>query len=428
MSDYLSKLIKKILEENPTDPPVEVWQNVANGLDINDVWDSLETQLDLNGVWHDVQSTLQHAHHLKIYDQISHYASVAVIAIGLTGSILNATITTENQLSEEGSQDNLPGISMNEGLVQDQLSNEEEINEIDGSAGVVSQPTNTQISERRASLDLLSEGSPELPLLAAEKSPAPQAPIDIYAPIELTQMPGTRKMEMLISSPVLTPPDSLQSLLFSDYKRPDQARWYVGFSSGLRNNWLLNQKTINNFSSDVLNSTEFDFNSELAVLAGYNLSRSISIQSEVYLIAGEGQRYQEYIGGNYLPTSINLNYHKLELLLKKKNYYQRPRNGRLHSAYLFGIFVGHLAMANETIGSSSTSLDGAFTRFNFGLSGGYELSYSLSSRFSVHPSVRIRYGINDIFKGGPSENNFLEDSRTASIGVNLGVLYHLNRQ
>lgn len=431
MRDYLSKLIKKILEENPTSPPTEVWQNITNGLDINEVWNSLETQLDLNQVWDDVTETIGHTHQIIRYDQFSNIASAAILLLSLSYGYLSITINTSNVSKLSPILTESAFVSPN----QDQLntaSNANQSNQVNSDLNTDSSPNSVDNGLNETSIEQNT----------AEENIAPNQLLAEMVRIELADNEGLNRntfasiafenslLKSRLNQGLVTTATGFRAdSLLAYSKIPTNVnvppKWYIGLTGGIKNNWLINSKTINNFSSESLNSTDFDINAEYGILGGYHLNKNFAIQLEAYIYSGEGQRYHEYVGGNYLPTSVDLNYQKVELLLKKKNYRLASIQRKLNTNYLFGVFLGHLRKASENIGGEKASLDDSFSRYNVGIIVGYELSYHISEFLSINPSIRVRYGLNSIYNSDPSETNFLRSSKTASVGLNVGVHYSI---
>ncbi len=431
MRDYLSKLIKRILEENPTTPPAEVWQNIGDGLDLNDVWNSVETQLDLDSVWHGVGEAIQHAHQIKWYDQFSYMSSAAVLLLTLTYATVNIGSTDEGPINAAQETPTLAFKSEGDDQSTPILAESPET-ERNISASGSFQNTSTNLLDSTDLLDELTDNSQaDYPLPNIEVSTSSTLVSKAIIPV------GARENSKPSISNVFRPkdiyyntisegrsvPDSVAFITKSLFTTNSSTRWYVGAIGSLKNNWLINSKTLNNFNSESLNSTSIDLNVEYGLLGGYELNKNFAVQLEAYIYSGEGQRYHEYIGGNYLPTSIDLKYQKIELLLKKKNRRLAAIGKNINTNYLFGIFIGHLSKATESVGDEILPLTDSFSKFNVGLIAGYELSYQLTNSWSLHPSIRLRYGLNSVYKDDPEEASFLRSSKTASIGFNVGVHY-----
>ena len=195
---------------------------------------------------------------------------------------------------------------------------------------------------------------------------------------------------------------------------------YVGVSGQLANTWLLNNKTINGLNPMDLTNTQASFGHNFGLRAGTKVGERSWLRLEWHFLSQSRQRYDEYINGQYVSTSMNLNYQSLSAA-----WHFRP--GRAGSPHHLGagLYAGLLKNAIQEVSGTSLDVAGNFSKTDYGILAGYEYVHRLSPGLTLSTGIHGKYGLNNVFAGDGHVPAYLNHTRNAALMLSFALNYDI---
>lgn len=186
-----------------------------------------------------------------------------------------------------------------------------------------------------------------------------------------------------------------------------------GVSFQVANTWLLNDKTLNELSSSDQVSTSFSFGQNIGVKVGTNLGNNNRIWLDYHFISQSRQRYSEFLNGQYVSNTIELEYHSLSFLWQ----HQLKENESPHRISA-GLYLGLLRNAEQNTNGLFLDTTKDYEKLDKGLVIGYDYQYEFIPSFSLSGGIYGKLGLTNI--------NSVKSNRTqnAALILSLSLNYH----
>jgi hypothetical protein len=423
----ISDWYKEKIEENLFSPPSEVWENIENELDIHQVWNRVSNQLD----------------RIKLFSTIKRftfYSAAAIVLFFILEYFFTNRITTESLDQESLSLDNFED-RQEEAKPFNAENKLEEINTKTTAVQDIEKPTDVSEIREFEEIPLKVETTETTaPAVMAEhqsgepgsqetKSLERWTTVDsilMITPIET----GNRYFmsESTEFHPVLQPPYH-QDLVSAPAESKLYLRgFYIGLSAQLGNTWLINSTTVNGLKSHELNTTVPYFGKSFGLLAGKNLSEKFTLQFEAAFIDEAGQKYNEYIHGQYVTRVLSLDYTTFNIHLRYGSSQLWAVNTPISGNLIFGPFVSYLKSASEIIDVESENIKYHYQNLDYGMIAGYEFDFHLKRGFLISTGLRIKIGIPNVYAGNELIPSTFNKTRTASVNLSFGLKYYISRK
>lgn len=201
---------------------------------------------------------------------------------------------------------------------------------------------------------------------------------------------------------------------------PSMAGYYAGMTGHLANTWLLNQKTLQGLRSDELTASLPSFGYSFGFMAGKSI-KSFDIQAEFHIVSLTRQEYNEYLHGQYINNRMQFRYSGFSLL--GRWVFLNSSKGK-HSL-LMGAYTGLLRNAVQNLNGESLSLNNEYRSTDYGIISGYEYSYPLGNNLMLGTGFQTKLGLNNIFAGNDLIPDYLNSTRNASVNLILSIRYNL---
>ncbi len=394
-------------------PPPDIWGNIENALDIEETWDRIEIHLELEEVWQNMEHSLEEKRGRKRF-------LVPLLAAASVALLLGIFVLMPNKTPQQD-------------LVTDQwsLSPEKEPASSPASLDQLAsgEPTNprTALTETNRSYPAEAGRARELSLtiLPAEDKSAGRPS---SAMIAQAIVPGKEYYQLETPATDLeidrmTSPELHQTSGSATRQVREPGKWNMGFSAQVKNHWLLNPTTFNGLKSTNLTTTIPELGMSVQVSLGRAISPKWGVRFESELFDKGGQGYRQYIHGQYLKKTIDLNFISMQALFLRKNIQSQPglfSGGTL----LFGFYGSYLYHAEEKIENhSSLDLTNTYNSFDYGLILGYEQAIRVTPRLDFSPGFRVHYGIPNIYSGSTTVPAYLLRTNRASFRLQFGLNY-----
>lgn len=224
----------------------------------------------------------------------------------------------------------------------------------------------------------------------------------------------------IISGPPTTNPD-----VSNGAGCPPRYLWgpttcYLGFSTSVFNNWLLNNNTYNSFNSNSFSQVVFSLGTNVGISAGMNFSEYYALQGEMVYKNTMGQRYKVYEEGHMVENEIQLQYSQINLLFKKKKTQiigENPVSFRMLAGPYFA-----LLHKNETFISKTSQYNpDVFRNYDAGINFGVEYEINLNEEITLATGIRAALGLVNIYQGEYKTSANINATRNLSIGCNIGL-------
>lgn len=254
------------------------------------------------------------------------------------------------------------------------------------------------------------------------------------------EMPGDRKgdlqdipelvelfpLEKKEVSPSDNPPSGIlnsartleDEFLASLEPEPISRNFSIGILGQFANTWLLNPKTLSGLQSYELTATQASFGKNFGLTFMKPLTSRTSLKADLMVLSESRQNYLEYLSGQYLTTSLQLDYSSLSLMLSI-----RPgRAGSPHSIHL-GAYAGTLIQAREVAGQNNLTVRDEYSNTDFGLVGGYEYFIPLTGNLFLGTGLYAKYGLTNAFSGNQQIPDYLNRTHNAAFIFSLSFNY-----
>lgn len=380
------KWYKHSIESRQEDPPEALWDAIQNDLDVEQVWTRLDHALPLNNK-------------KPFYAILAVAASLALlISAGIwmfnrPGNVMPEISTPSLAAYKLNSIERMAVGPLGETLERDIIIRPEEIMIPTPESSVSQWPAFTEISSyahiSRPAV-FISYTEPDRQMLLAERS-LPSSERSLYADMDI-----------------------------SEDARKNNTSWQIGVTGQLANTWMVNTKTIEGLQSDHLTTTNATFGNNIGLHATWVLNQRYKIKNEWQILSRTGQSYQEYINGQYVATSLDLNYINTAIL-----FYYHPFEKKRPHAVALGLYAGMLQEATRQKNGDLERITGDYARFDYGLLLGYEYEHRLKKGFSLSSGIYTRYGLTNIFAGNQIVPAYLNQTRNAAFLLSFSLNYQL---
>ncbi len=374
------------MESQQEEPPEALWDAIQNDLDVEQVWTRLDQTLPLNKK-------------RPIYAILAVAASLALL--------VSAGLWMLNRPEQQIRDSSLPSITEQALMPMERLAYK---------------PLDTTFAEAI----ITRKDFVPAPTFSLQQTHTPASTIShlyIHRPFADYLYPLEAGQTALLAARSMHPTDKP---IYSDIDIPDhswqtEAIWQVGVTGQLANTWMVNTKTIEGLQSDNLTTTNATFGNSIGLHVTWLASPRMKIKNEWHIKSRTGQSYNEYINGQYVATSLDLNYINTALLF----YYHPLQNKPLHSIAL-GLYGGMLQEATRQKNGDMERITGDYASFDFGLLLGYEYEHRIAKGLSLGSGIYTRYGLTNIFAGNQIVPAYLNQTRNAAFLLSFSVNYQLN--
>ena len=376
---------QQVQQRKQEDPHDDVWENISNQLDIDDTWNNISYRLD----------SMDRLARWERYSQL--------IAASILLLLLPYYFIQKYSYQKSGWNDQIL-------IENNKITPEKNIKDQSKDIQKV-----TTISKKENKIKTFDDNIIRHNFIAAENQV--NRGTKRRSDLKKTEKKNLKQKPMKYSNlTVVEPVNEIKAETKTVSHTPN--KYYVGFSTSVKNNWLINNTTMNGLDKYELNATVPDFGKDIGLIAGLELSDHWTIQLESYIVSDMGQKYHEYINGHYLTREIDINYYKNTLLLK----YKWNTISQSFSNVLFGVSGSFQENAVEKVGESQMQLDDIS---NFDLSGviGYDHEFPVLNNIMFVSGIRLNYGFKNIYKGDNTIPASFRMTTTASIDFNMSVKY-----
>ncbi|MBT30521.1 MAG: hypothetical protein CMO01_12755 [Thalassobius sp.] len=425
-------------------PPEEVWDNIADQLDIDDVWDNIANALPT-----ELAPINQPKSNWQILgDNLGRLAIAASILLLLT-TPLPPVFNNENNsknLTDVDSVNKESGkllitkdsilISQTEINLDDSISDNENPT---ANIKVEKQPVETKQLEEVINITshINNEGNNfntkknEKPLITAisnnlvENTSSNSRSIGEYhldleangIIINDTFPAISKELIPLLSSLSLDDDDEETKL-----NKKKKLNWEAGLISNINNTWIVNPETSQGLKSSSLTHTKATFNPEVGIM--FRAGNTSQLQAELYLFSQTGQKYQDYYNALFQTKTLVLEYQKLQLLYRR----QLVKRATFLSVHILGgAYISHLSTVKQAIGNSLEDITNQYTNLDYGLTTGLDTEIPLSNKLFLSPGLRFTYSPHNIYKGTDQIPANFNKSTNLSVGFSVGVFYKFNK-
>lgn len=464
--DQFIEWLREKITQNPAQPPASAWQEIADGLDLEESWAEIDESLDLDHVWQKLDGRLDKYNKLLRFEKISYLISAVAILLLLVNFFVPKPIGFTDQGNPLIEVEKIQFISSTEKSKDSLIPNDvEEVVSANTSyknTSSVKEKSNSKKEQAQYIFDQKHE-----PIAREEKEASEdekgvlqdeKAKLAVAAKNEQAA-PGTQKAA--IREGVLLPDkNSLQKqalfgqpmpagfqLIESKTEIDLQAKTpgipglkeqeaggvevypssYLGFGAAFKVSALLNNKTMHAMERSSLLSSTPTWQQDFYLLYGRKIADRFFLQTDFYLQNKVGQQYNEYREGNYGSFREELNYQSagisLSWLQKQIGYGKFPVYVRLSG----GVYAGRLLAAEENTVSGSTSRTAEYTRFHGGLLAGYEYDVLLHQQLMLSYGIRGRIDAMNIYAGTVDIPSSFRKTKAASLDFTLALKYLINK-
>jgi hypothetical protein len=402
------KWYRSKIESQPEPPPVELWDAIQDDLDVEAVWTRLRPGL--------APARVRPLYLRPLFQRLAVAASLLLLVAlgglyflgnGSGEDTMLADETTVEPPVQQGRerpvepQAAIPPTAGTEGLANArtrqfaETATEQPGTEGIGTPGGIAHTGGLPAPGGIPSPELIP--APSRPLLAA----IPQA----HYPGQLLPIPRT---------------DFLAAATSPSDRKKSFSEAFVGASGQFANTWLLNNKTINGLKSTDLTTTQASFGQNIGLRAGTNLGERSWLRLEWHFLSQSRQRYDEYINGQYVSTSMNLDYQNLSVA-----WHFRPGKAGSPHQLGAGLYAGLLRNATQEVNGYTLNVAGDFTKLDYGILAGYEFFHRLRPGLTLSTGVYGKVGLNNVFAGNEFVPPYLNHTQNAALMLSFALNYDI---
>lgn len=374
----------------------------------DDMWEWIQDDLDIQDIWGRIDLTLERRDRIQ---KIVKSAMKSIFAILLLASVSIAAITL---MQKPDSQNNF-------------IALQQEYTEEPAKKDIVESP---QQEEQAATMTK--------PRLAINKySPNSIRPLTDFNGVVNNGRTGISEVQIL--EPTISMMEEMKKRngnddssdgdpgewwAAADMSSKDVQGFYVGGIGGVKNQWLLSASTINSFKQQEPAYPVAVFSQTYGVSAGMVVNDKFNVQSDMFFITKNGLKQVDYEAGHSIAKEIQFGYYKLGLSGVFKKKMLKKSKLPVTNNFVLGVYGGWLRSGELIVDQELVSdISNDYRNGDFGLVGGYELSFLAGNHFAIAPGFRYHQGLMNIYKG--TEEVPAEFNRTlnTSFELNLGLRY-----
>jgi hypothetical protein len=397
----LEKWYKKQIEANTEDPPEKVWEEVQNTLDIDQVWSKVSHELQPAArknqrTWLAIAASFL----LLIAALGTLWYQVGMLREPRTADVSMAMESTAVQKlpAITGTQTalnirNLPLLSITHRNIQSLL--------LENETSTTSLPDSRLTNTSQLPVMLPKPGRLAVSSLSDQTAAPPSAPMHLAMNMD----------DEFFADDFLIP-------IADEGKTFTQGK-YFGLSMQYANTWLRNEKTAAGLQNTSLVDTRPSFGKSFGVIFGQQLSKSLDLKLGLDIISEKSQAYNEYVHGQYVSTSINMDYSKLALTAAYRFTPNSP-----HRA-VAGVYAAYLIDASQYTDEAGESVTREYSKTDFGLVAGYQYIHQLGRHIQLGTGVYANYGLQNVFAGNEQLPATLNRTNLLSLhfGLSLGYAF-----
>ncbi len=200
-------------------------------------------------------------------------------------------------------------------------------------------------------------------------------------------------------------------------EKPQQSGYFAGISAQLANTWVRNEKTSAGLQSGSLTDTRPSFGNSIGLIAGRTISENLVLHVGFDIISQKRQAYNEYLRGQYVATSLEMDYTKLSFMAGYKLHADLP-----HWTF-FGVYAGYLQNAKSNINGWAEPVSENFTTMDYGVIAGYEYYHSLGGHWQLGTGIFANYGLTNIYTGDGLIPVHLNKTKLLSFQLGISLRY-----
>ncbi|WP_439181497.1 hypothetical protein [Carboxylicivirga taeanensis] len=461
---------RELLERNAFEAPDDVWNNITAALDnepnqldltkseqdiVDEVWSQIENELDIDEVWGKINTELDEKKQRPLFAMFRYRVAAAVIlfllALSATLYLFTDRLTQPLMAKKHQYIEQRHGASTNEETMTG------ESNRLPAAGGAnVNQPKsagsalstfNTKndrtTTSQREELDAAEKN---VLISSKESSDLANIPIQLSGSLALPEtfamlkakdafidVPGGVDLEEAVKiyepeinntywiAAFASPANRNTSSEELPFDRKD-SKWTTGLITAVKNTYLLNQETLEGFSSSGMNSSKLSFQPDLGINVQYALNQRYILETNIFLKSSAKQSSNFYSYGEYVSKEMQLNYMASELLVKqnaKKSYL----NDKLIRRNVAGVYVGHMNSATEMVRNESLDITSKYAALDYGVLLGQEFELRSKGPIKVSTGISIKYGLPNVYKGDANVPENFNRTHNASLEFRIGLAY-----
>lgn len=401
------KWIKERIEAFKPQPPESVWNNISNELDIDDVWQGINNELNIEN-------------RIYRYDQLSYIPAAAAMILLLLLPFGNPGFL----IHDRPRQEIITQTQEQESPAHNQNSTREKESNILNNEQKPQGETNNPIAANNQKDQSIASESIEPDLQSAPESKIVEKPAIQMKEIKSNELQALKTG----SNELQIKPIKHESIKTMDDEAPPQNNFKprlvaFGFAGAIKNQWLLSPSTMRGLEGKNYTSIAPDYGKNIGVFGSFRLNKNLKIQGEGNFISEMGQKYFEYKNGQYISREMDLKYYTLDVILKINTPDFLKKLGPEHSDFLAGFYSGYLNKAKQNLNGIANNSNRDFKDYDFGIVAGYEFTVNPNNPVELKPSIRINYGLTNIYAGSEIIPAHFRKTKTASISLNLAFSF-----
>lgn len=173
-------------------------------------------------------------------------------------------------------------------------------------------------------------------------------------------------------------------------------------------------------SGNSLSSTSTTFTKDFGVSVQWQTRKKQMLQVSYLFISESGQTYNQYNEARYGQRRLNINYQTLSMEFIQPVHFT--------NAYLIaGPYLSKIQSVEESVNGNLRDFTNDYQDWEYGINLGIQYKMAFLNKFSVQPSVKFQYGLNNIFKGNNLIPANFNSTNPVNISFGLGIFYHFTK-
>ncbi len=424
------------LERSNDQAPEDLWNDIANNLDIDDVWNNIAAELDseersrpitwinkywaasilfllslaLSGLWY-MNENKQPITKKNDFTINSKKASGTKNEQPITKinnlSTSKLIVTDLNKYKEDKDSKNYISINKNSDKKINSSNYQVEINDIQR-------------------ITLIKAGGSSLDTLYSQQIAISQTNIDGESK-QFQKLYQAVPNDIQKIAPIQGRVLSLDTLFFRqiylsqtniDGRSKSVRKLYGGITTSVKNTWLYSDETINGFSKSNPTTNGINIYLDFGINLMYELGSRWRAEGTMFIKSKTGQSYKKYLYGRFIDKDITLNYTQLEISAKYISTKHWIRSDAFYFTNSFGLYYSKL---NSSAFKSSIYLP--YNNYDYGIVLGNNIDFLLLNRVILSPGYRIKCGITNIYAGENGIPASLNKTHNVSLEFRITLYY-----
>ena len=468
LDSWLKKWYKKSYEDASVEnPSAEVWENIASKLDENQsfwyaanvaskgntepvspkVWEELNEYVETQALmvtqrrWGVIRKVGVTIPLLILPFVISDYLSSPTYVSG-QNTIEVSAMLSDSELESIAQEDIILDQHVSSEVYGNELVAQNDVSEFTPPSAepAVNQETYELLNNEPIRAEVTQLGS-----VVAVESPSVQSLKNTHVSEEelLTERSNLAQTEADLNVNFIQEGDvsslPIQALYITNEGAREPAEGYFNDVNSIPSNGLWRFGVgVNNQFSNLLNPITLqglDKYSHIDLSLSSNLSFDFSVERKVGRLGYLGvtarlndqktQRYQDFIGSQYLEKQLSLHYNSLFVNYSHALFAKRL-NKKIGLELKTGVYVSHLGGTSEQWDNQDRDmLSSGFRSVDVGAMIGLNGSYRINNRFDINLGTYYSNGVVNVFKGTDVMPSYFFRTFTSSFGGSVGVRYYL---